>query len=127
MEWPDLQVSLGNRQANYRHQLERLCLLWDQACSTRQQKCRGLSSTARRTYARHRETSFHAEAAATEPSPCVVRSESLFVARFTRANRPKKVWSRTSIRCMRSANPAKPLSEAKSTKAGSRCRQSMTT
>ena len=39
-------------------------------------------------------------------------------ARFTRANRPRKAWSRRSIRSMRSAKPAQPSFSPRSMKAG---------
>ena len=43
-----------------------------------------------------------------------------------RASRPRRASSKTSTRSMRNAKPARPLSQVKSTKAGSSCRPTMT-
>src|SRR5262249_30519734 len=48
-----------------------------------------------------------------------------FAVPSTPANPPRRGWSRNSIRCRRSARPARPLSTASATKAGCACARVM--
>src|SRR6266702_2499057 len=121
MERANLQIAFGRGQRDNRHQLERIRLLRSQTRASSEQECRwpapNVSQEARIS---RRSAHFGYRESKSEPEPWLIPSPSRSDdAPSIPENPPRKAWSRTSIRCMRSANPARPISTVKNMKAGS--------